>query len=237
MVSVVIPMHRGAEAQIKYCVDSVKASSYQDVEIIVVNEGLERSAQRNIGIDRAHGEYLLFMDSDQASPPFLIAECVELMNYYDALYIPERIVTPGWFGRLRNWERQFYVATAVDVIRFLRRSGCPRFDETMSGPEDADFDRRVSGRRGVTRAYINHYDNVGVWQYIEKKAYYARSMRRYAEKWPQDKVLNLKWRCWDVFMEDGKWKKLLRRPDMMVVLYLLVILRGIIYLWHSKKSS
>lgn len=230
MVSVIIPTHRGAEKQTQACVDSVKASTYKDIEIILVNEGLERSAQRNIGIARAHGEHFLFLDSDQTVSPCLIAECRTLMWHYDALYIPERVATPGWFGHLRNWERQFYTGTAVDVVRFVQRSVCPEFDLTMSGPEDSDFDRRVKGRRGITMAWVNHYDNVGVIQYLKKKAYYTKSMARFAEKWPGDKCLNFWYRCFGIYLEDGKWKRLVRRPDLAVAMYIMVLIRGLIYL-------
>jgi glycosyltransferase involved in cell wall biosynthesis len=121
-VSVIIPIRRNED--IGQVLLSLANSVYQDFEIIVVDEGLERSAQRNIGISRAKGEYLLVLDSDQCVSPGLIGECVEILkNGGDGVYIPEIIKTKGLFAYIRNWERQFYTATPIDVVRFVRAKG------------------------------------------------------------------------------------------------------------------
>jgi glycosyltransferase involved in cell wall biosynthesis len=215
-------------------VDSVKEDSYPNKEILVIDAGLERSLQRNIGIRNSKGEYLLFLDSDTEISGNLISECVEYMKWVDAVYIPEVIVTPGFFGYLRNWERQFYTGSLVDVVRFVKAENCPLFDETMSGPEDSDFDRQVKGEREtIKQGCILHYDDVGIIKYFKKKAYYSRSMSQFEKKNPGDKVLDFKYRCWTVFTESGKWKKLLQSPHLTLCLIGLVFIRGIIYLWRK----
>ena len=189
-VSIIIPSHTGAP--IDDCVKSVNASTYQNIEIIIVNEGRERSVQRNVGIDIEKGEEVLCLDRDHIVHRELIENCVNLMKIYDSLYIPEIIVTKGWFGKLRNWERRFYTGTAIDCVRFVDARKCQRFDETMSGPEDSDWDRRVEGRKGISGHYLYHLDQIGLRGYLKKKAYYSKSMQRFKEKWPDDKVLNFK---------------------------------------------
>jgi glycosyltransferase involved in cell wall biosynthesis len=223
----VVPRHK---EDLSVLLESIRTQTYPHIEVIVVDEGKERSAQRNIGIDRATGEYLLFADADWKLTPMLISDCRRLMFYCDALYIPEIIATKGFFGYLRNWERQFYTATPVDVVRFVRRKDCPRFDETMSGPEDSDWDKEVKGFRGTTSVPYYHHDNVSMINYFKKKAYYSKSMVRYAQKHSDDKVLNWKWRCFGVFFEQGKWKRVLRRPDLMILVWLVIFIRGLIYL-------
>lgn len=213
---------------------SVLNSTFKNVEVIIVNEGKERSAQRNIGIDRSQGHYLMYLDSDQTVSRELISECVELMRCgYSGIYIPEVITTPGWFGRLRNFERSFYDGTAVDCVRFFKREGCPRFSLTLNGPEDAHHNRQIRGIKKVAKNCIYHHDRIGVFDYFKKKAYYAKSMRQYRELNPDDKVLDWKYRCFGVFIEDGKWKKLLRHPIWAVGIFLLIFARGIIYLRHK----
>jgi glycosyltransferase involved in cell wall biosynthesis len=229
LVSIIIPTHKGDKV-INQCVEAFKQSSYKNVEIIVVDEGLERSAQRNIGIGRATGKYIMYLDSDQLVSSRLIDECVELMDCgFNAIYIPEIIMTKGFFGYLRSWERGFYTGTAVDCVRFFRRSNCPLFDESMTGPEDSDHDRRVNGLRAVSRNVLYHHDNIGFIQYLKKKSYYSKSMARFAEKHPNDKVLDFWWRCFGVYTEQGKWKKLLARPDLTICLFGLILIRGVIY--------
>ncbi len=228
-ISIIIP--KTPKEDIKECLDSIKESTYKNYEVIVVDEGYERSKQRNIGIMRAKGDYLLFLDADQFISKTLLGEAVKLFSIgYDALYIPEIIVTAGWFGNLRNWERQFYNATEIDCVRFVKAENCPRFDETMNGPEDSDFDKTVGGIRRITSSPFYHRDNVTLIRYMQKKAYYSRSMKRYAAKWPNAKVLDLKWRCFGVFLEYGKYKELLKHPIKTIEVYLLIFVRGLIYL-------
>src|SRR5574343_184163 len=145
LVSIIIPTHKGDKI-LPECLKAIEYSTYKKIEIIVVDEGLERSAQRNIGINRTRGEYFLILDSDQLITPNLIRECLDKIGNHNGVYIPEKIITKGFFGYLRNWERQFYTGTPIDVVRFVKKD-CPLFDESMSGPEDSDWDRRIGGTR------------------------------------------------------------------------------------------
>lgn len=233
-VSVIIPKRKGEN--IDGLINSVKHSTYQPIEIIVVDYGLERSAQRNIGISNATGKYLLILDSDQWVSPDLIRECVKLIQYSDGIYIPEQLVVYNWFDKVRNWERQFYTGTAVDCVRFVRKEDCPLFDESMSGPEDADWDRRIPVRVGkaVSMNCIYHHEKVSMMQYFKKKAYYAKSMTNFKNKHPNDPVLRFKYRCWTVFVENGKWKRLIRRPDLTIVVGMILLIRGVIYLIKGR---
>lgn len=87
LVSVIIPVYNGAQ-YVKPCLEMMMSQSYKNLEIIVVNDGSEDnsaamtagypvklinhkknrglSAARNTGIDAATGEYVHFMDVDDA---------------------------------------------------------------------------------------------------------------------------------------------------------------------------
>ena len=255
MVSAVIPIIRN-DPHVAGCVEAIKNSTYKNVEIIVVDEGKERSYQRNVGIKKARGEYLIWIDSDMLLHPNLLEDCVKKIedgsDFYainltstgtekittkpTAIYIPERIVTEGWFGRLRDWERQFYNGSLVDVVRFIRTADCPLFDEELHGVEDSDWERQIKVKNFVTSDYpFYHHDKVGVIRYLKKKAYYAKSLGAYKRKNPNDKLLTFKYRCWDVFVQNGKWKRLISRPDLAIQMFILVFARGVIYLC-AKKS-
>lgn len=223
-VSVVVANH-GRDISV------LKSSLPPNVEFIEVDVGLERSAQRNIGIKKSTGDIVIWLDSDQSLSPGLVDEIQRWLSAgYTCCYIPEIIVAKSFFGKIRAFERTFYDATAVDVPRAVLKTHCPLFNEDLHGPEDADWGNRIPGMRALTKKPLYHHDDIGFIDYFRKKAYYTKSMKRYAELNPQDKVLDFKYRCFTIFVEDGKWKKLLRHPILSVGIFLVVFVRGIIYL-------
>jgi len=239
LISCIIPIVRG-DIHIQNCIKAIKASTYKNVEIIVVDEGLERSAQRNIGIKKAKGEYLIWIDSDMRLHPNLLEDCVKKIKGHTAVYIPETIVTEGWFGYLRNWERQFYNGSLVDVVRFIRTKDCPLFDEDLHGVEDSSWEREIlknnpQANFSVSDFPFYHHDKVGLIKYLKKKAYYAQCLNKYSRKNPGDRLLTFKYRCWEVFTENGKWKRLISRPHLAVGVFLLLFARGMIYIYARKR--
>ena len=231
VVSVIIPNHGRDISMIR------EALKDQDVEILEIDLGKERSYQRNYGITRAKGDMLLILDSDQVPSERLIPECVKIMQdnpLCEGIYIPERIVGNDWFTKLRDFERQFYTGSAVDCVRFVRKD-CPLFDESMSGPEDADWDLRITGKKLICNSPLYHYDGIRLRDYIGKKVYYSKSMDKFSQKHPDAKVMSLKYRCFTVFVENGKWKLLLRHPIYTIKLMALLALRGVIYLTRRYR--
>lgn len=227
MISIVVPNHNRDLSVLK---ESIRRSTYKDVELIVVNLGYERSKQRNIGIEKAKGDAILWLDSDQSISPNLILECSEILKTgVSAIFVPEVIVARSFFGRIRAFERSFLTGTAVDVPRVVLKRICPRFDETLAGPEDADFGQKIPGIKTVSRNVLYHHDDIGFLEYCKKKAYYTKSMARYRERYPFDPCLNLKYRCFQVYVENGKWKRLLMHPILTIGIVFLLIVRGIIY--------
>ena len=103
-------------------------------------------------------------------------------------YIPEIIVGSGFWIKVRNFERSFYNATCIDAVRFIVRDyfiQLDGFDLSMTGPEDWDFDRRLSekGKLGIISSNLLHNEgSFNLVKYISKKRYYAKSFNNYIKK-------------------------------------------------------
>ncbi len=169
LVSVTITTKNEA-GNLPHCLKSLKTQSYQNIEILVVDNfstdqtpeiakefnvayyalGPERSAQRNFGmLEKSRGEFLLYLDADMIAAPNLIAGCVKrLQEKVDevALHLPEVVLGKNYFSSVRRFERRFYNGTAIDGARFFRASAFVRsggFDPQFSGPEDWDLDLKI----------------------------------------------------------------------------------------------
>ncbi len=293
-VSIIITT-KNEEKNIKNCLQSIKSQSYpqEKIEIIVVdnnstdntvelakkftnkilNKGPERSAQRNFGVERSSGKYILYLDTDMVLSEKVIEECVNKClprrkptcpvasasaGWYGeaflrgenegcvALYIPERIVGNSFWVRVRDFERGFYNATVIDCVRFVRRDEFLKidgFDESLTGPEDWDFDRRIKkiGKVDIIDGSLYHNEEeFNLKRYLKKKGYYSRSFTKYIKKWGKDDIIIRKqlgfwYRYLGVFLEKGKWKKLLRQPLLALGLYSLRFLVGIQYLIEGRR--
>lgn len=209
----------------------------------IYNCGPERSAQRNLGGEQAAGKYVIYLDADMILSEEVIEECVKKCEQDNciALYIPEKIIGEGFWIKVRDFERSFYDGTCIDAIRFIHRDKFLErggFDEQLTGPEDWDFDRRIreAGKVGIVKSPLYHNENFfNITEYLRKKSYYSKSFDGYIEKWGRDnriikKQLGGWYRYFGVFVENGKWKKLLRHPVLTAGMYWLRGLVGIVFL-------
>ena len=217
----------------------------------VFSVGPNRAAQLNFGVGKSSGEYLLFPDADMMLSSTIVAECVTMCESedYDALYIPETIVGSGPLIAIRNFERSFYTGTVIDAVRFVRSttfSEAGMFDERLIfGADDWDFDRRITGiaRIGISKAQVYHHEgDLGLSHYLGKKRGYVPAVLSYVEKWGVDdpvvkKQTGFSYRLFIVFLEEGKWKRLVRNPPKAILMSTIRLLVGVQFMIGAGLSS
>lgn len=200
-VSVIIPTHNSSRTM-RACVDSVTEQTYQDVELIVVDNhstddtadiaraaadrviltGPERSAQRNRGFEAATGEFVLFLDSDQVLSPQVVSDAVSEFatnGAVGALVIPEISFGEGFFAGVRAHERRLNQGDPlVEAARIFRREAVIRvggFDETLTAMEDWDLADRVTADgwgSSRTTASVHHDEGRVVLREVVAKKLY-----------------------------------------------------------------
>ena len=108
--SIIIPAYN-AEAYLQRCLDSIFSQEFEDYEVVVINDGstddtaellvqyaaghtnlrvITQSNQgmataRNRGIDKAKGEYILFVDSDDELMPHALSNLAPQINGEDII--------------------------------------------------------------------------------------------------------------------------------------------------------
>ena len=268
VVSVIVTT-KNEERNIGACLESVVQQSMAPLEVIVVDNnsedqtseiakqygarvfqlGPERSAQRNYGVEKAHGVYILYLDADMRLSPKVIEECVnccEADSGISGIYIPEIIVGEGFWIKVRRFERSFYDGTVIDAVRFIPKATFQKvkgFDLHFTGPEDWDFDKKIRGlgRTVVTDSFLEHDEgDFDLQLYLGKKSYYSKGFDTYAEKWGKDdpdvrKQLSPWYRFVGVFVEQGKFIKLMEHPILTLGMYYLRFRVGILYLMRKLQ--
>ena len=134
LVSVVVPVYN-VEKYLRDCLDSIIQQTYKNLDIILVDDGSPDtcgqicdeyarndtritvyhkengglSDARNYGIARAHGDFLMFVDSDDVIAPNLVAETLRLIHKYDADVVMTGTnifsTSPDWSSDSESGER------------------------------------------------------------------------------------------------------------------------------------
>ena len=159
-----------------------------------------------------------------------------------AYWIPEIRTGSGIRVKARNFERSFYDGTCIDALRLFHKSILEKtggYDESLiAGGEDWELDIRIletGAKCAILKNHLVHNEKqLTLKRMLEKKAYYSKSMTAYQAKWrghpALKKQFGLVYRFFGVFVERGKWKRLLRHPVLAFVMYFERIAVGLIYL-------
>lgn len=268
----VVVTTRNEEINLPACLESVRRQTLpaERIETIVVDNGStdatreiarqftplvrergpERSAQRNLGFSLARGRYVLYLDADMRLSERVAEACVREGDRggWAGIYVPEIVTGRSWWSEVRGFERGFYTGTCIDAVRCVRREtaiAAGLFDESLNGPEDWDFDRKITlaGPTGVLSVPLYHDESAfDLRRYLAKKAYYSRGFAAYRSKWGEEdpiirRQFGFSYRFWGVFVEKGKWRRLLRRPDLALGMYFLRFRVGLSYLLSLEKRA
>lgn len=223
--------------------ESLSRQKYKDFEIILVDnnssdktcelaknygarifkKGPERSAQRNYGVQKAVGNYVLILDADMQLSENVLLELSKVKE--QVAIIPEKSFGKGFWVKFKVFEREFYEGEeTVEAPRYFSKELFLKFngyDKDITGPEDFDLPLRMKKtgiRIGRIKAHILHNEKrFSPFKSAKKKFYYASKSAKYVKKHPEMIVKqgNLLFR--PVFL--SKWRKLVSHPILSLGMF------------------
>ena len=220
----------------------------------VLDKGPERSAQRNLGFRTASAPWVLILDADMIMPQETIREILSRISDTSAdapaaYWIPEVRTGSGLRVKARNFERSFYDGTAIDALRLFSKhvlEATGGYDENLiAGPEDWELDIRVKAlgvRCEVLKGHLVHNETRLTYKaMLKKKAYYTRSFAAYKAKWPRHPAVRKQfspfYRMIGVFIEDGKWRKVLAHPILFACVMFERFSVAVVYLANRRHTA
>jgi len=240
LISVVITT-KNEKGVVRDLLESIKNQTYKNWEIIIVDnssadktceiareytkkvytKGPERSAQRNYGVKKAQGKYVMILDADQQLASTTLQECLEEFKkdpQIGALVLPEKSFGKGFWTKFKAFEREFYVGEEeIEAARVFKKDLFEKFggyDLSITGPEDWDLPlrmRKAGVKIGRTKSFTLHNERVfNPWKSAKKKFYYASGAAGYLNRHPEKMLSQGNLLLRPVFFR--KWKKLLSHP-------------------------
>jgi len=193
-VSVIIPCYK-SEKYIRQCVDSVLAQTFKDWEAIFVDDKPSKemidimcdyedrdsrisfnawwtkrspAIARNVGVAKARGDYIAFLDADDWLEPHNLAVMVEYLDdhpemawcaSYQMIHVGDRVYPikdlPGTTKEIGGIGGCLYRKRLLDEIE--KKYGCV-FDESLNHTDDGDLTLRVRHYpAGLIPQVLSHY--------------------------------------------------------------------------------
>jgi len=238
------------ESVISNLLKSISLQTYRNYEVILIDnkstdntvsiareygakvylKGPERSAQRNYGVLKATGDYVLVLDADMVLTKNVLGELSEVRE--SMAIIPEKSYGTGYFVKFKIFEREFYEGDdSIEASRFFAKNIFVKYggyDKNITGPEDYDLPLRIKKdgyKTARIKSYILHNEkNFNPIKSAKKKFYYASMARVYVTRHKEMifKQGNLIFR--PIFFK--KWKKMVASPFLTLGMIFVKFLEG-----------
>lgn len=215
--------------------------------------------QVNLGARHAHGKYILILDHDLELTPNLLEDFIksDSKSNIDAWCIPLKIIAKGGLlTKIRNFETEFYNDSIIAVPRMIKKDIFfkteNQYDPQLnSGPGDWDLTNQlklINAKFGsLKNCWYHHEEDLSFGESITKKIIYAKGGEIYKNKWRKKniKIYNdvVKkqydpiYRFFWIFVERGKWRKLLPNIHLYLLFLTIKIIMSASYIYNLKAKK
>jgi len=168
-------------------------------------------------------------------------------GFYDGTVVDGiRFLRKDIFEKVGGFDEDLYAAEDWDLDKRVREHG--QIEVLESGENLIDKNWGLFGfikDRGVNPS---EYGNVifhneaefNLKKYISKKGYYSKNFDKYIKKWGKDdgdikKQFGFWYRYCGIFLENGKWKRLIGRIDLALGMYFLRFMVGLSFIFRKRE--
>lgn len=160
-VSVVIPVYNTSRTRLERCIESVIKQSYQMFEVIVVDDGSTHDnldiareicdkdsrillysqenrgsgAARNLGIHKAKGDYILFLDSDDMLSEYSLEDATQCLERTNA----DMVVGQIHKEREIEWKNTLFQRKPLECIQLSSKKDIDEYINHILGYQNERF--------------------------------------------------------------------------------------------------
>jgi len=183
-VSIIIPTIKAKEELVKL-ISQIRNTVVHEMDLIVVSGDSSAAKNRNIGLDKAKGEFVIMCDDDIDKFPYgWDKDLIDVLKETKASMVGARLLNPDGTLQKVNY-RNYDLSKDIVEVRNLITACCAfkntklRFDENYigGGYEDTDFCRQLGGKFFVANVVKLVHKNECKNQFRQK------NKRYFMEKW------------------------------------------------------
>lgn len=168
-------------------------------------------------------------------------------SFYDGTVVDgARFIKKSVFEKIGGFDEDLYAAEDWDLDKRLKKLGNLEILENKE-PVDLrtwefkDFILEKGVNPSDFGSVIYHNESeFNLKKYISKKKYYSKNFNKYLDKWDREdldikKQFGFWYRFFGVFIENGKWRKLVSNLHLVFGMYFLRFLVGLSFIFKSRK--
>ncbi len=170
-------------------------------------------------------------------------------SFYDGTVIDgARFIKKSVFEKVGGFDEDLYAAEDWDLDKRLKKIGNL---EVLENKESVDLSkwefRNFILERGVNPENFGSviYHNESEFDlkiYLSKKKYYSKNFNKYLDKWGREdsdikKQFGFWYRFFGVYIENGKWRKLVSNLHLVFGMYFLRFLVGLSFVLKAKNEN
>jgi len=132
------------------------ASKYPDIVSLHLQDGRGIGGARNMGLDLAKGDYIMFSDADDYVSPDILKKCTVVINKYDADFVV------AGFERVSEAGKKFSTEMSVKEVNVIDLTplNIPRLAFIFTAPWGKLFKRELIGESRFTDDPICAYEDL-----------------------------------------------------------------------------